>query len=279
MPTAARSAALTPALASAPATTACDVGPDLLGVVLDPAGPREDLPVLLLGDGDDARRPRRTAMQREEVVPWSMAATKRAVMGSGRNHGEARPRKRLAHATKPAAAIVPPGEAGLWSRAERPQGVRQRRRDVEDDRHEPCQRSRRPRRPAPHTPQLRRPVARLDPRRRHRLEARLQGRHGGRLAAHGPVRAAGGAALRRGLVEAGQHVVLLPPGDGGPGGGARLRPSGRAARAALDGERGRRADRRGHRQLPGPRRRHRRREPDEEPDHRRAERPEDPLEA
>ena len=40
-------------MASAPADDLAGVVPDLVRVVLDPAGPREDLLVLLLVDGDD----------------------------------------------------------------------------------------------------------------------------------------------------------------------------------------------------------------------------------
>ncbi len=53
MPTATMSEALRSALASAPAATARVLSPDLLRVVLDPAGLREDLLVLLLVDRHD----------------------------------------------------------------------------------------------------------------------------------------------------------------------------------------------------------------------------------
>ena len=50
------------------------VVPDLLGVVLDPAGPREDLLVLLLV-GPTTRPAWLKIMHRVDVVPWSIAAT------------------------------------------------------------------------------------------------------------------------------------------------------------------------------------------------------------
>ena len=211
-----------PALASAPATTASTLAQISCGVVLHPARPRVDLPVLLLRHGGDRRRPHRTACSGRR---WCPGRWRRRNVRSWRQTQSRRSSPAQEAARKRRARLFRPGRGPMLSQSV-PQGVRQRRRDVEDDHHEPCQRSGRPRRPHPHTPQLRPPSRpRLHPRRRHRLEAWLQGRHGGRLAAHGPVRAARPPALRRRLVEQGQHVLLLPPGHRRSGARARLRPS------------------------------------------------------
>ena len=52
--------------------------PDLGGVVFDPPGAREDLPVLPLVGWPPARPSWSNRMQRVDVVPWSIAATYRA---------------------------------------------------------------------------------------------------------------------------------------------------------------------------------------------------------
>ena len=85
------------AVASASPTTCCDVAPDLHRVVLDVPGPREDVVVLDLADGDDPRARASKTRQREEAVPWSTEATKRSLTGPSyhfwRHHGIA-PRSR-----------------------------------------------------------------------------------------------------------------------------------------------------------------------------------------
>ena len=73
MPIAATSLGLDARLAQRRAAGGDDRAPDVLRVVLDPAGLRIDLAEFLLRHADDLRAARSKTMARVDVVPWSIA--------------------------------------------------------------------------------------------------------------------------------------------------------------------------------------------------------------